>query len=720
MSADTAHDTSTVTVTGDAGTGTGIGAVDVDTDPSVRPQDDFHAHVNGRWLEAFRLPEHRAEATLLSLLAEKVQDDVVAVIRDTTPTPTGTPTPTATYTGTATPTATATGTTAGTGTVPVEGAEGAGRQIADLYASFMDEEALAVRGPAGLTALLDAVRAVTAREELARLMGRLQREGVGGPVEATVDADTTGVRGYLLTLTQSGLALPGGPAAYLDPGHAALREQYAAHVEAVLRLAGQADPQEAARTALRVESALAAAHTRPDASGRIRAQAQVTTAADLTTTTATATATAATGGDEGGEGGFPWGAFLDGLGAVPPAARLQIRPGPYRSALDAWWDAHSVRELKLWLVWSQVHEAAPFAPPALFAENFRFYGQVLTGSRRARPRWMRATSFVQTVLGDEVGERYLRRHLAPGTLKAAADLVDALRAAYRGRLEQAGWMADSTRQAALAKLDALRVELGHPQDMAARGPLHTDPADLLGNVRRGRARSFERQLGRLAGPVDRGEWKVAPQAVTAYYRHGLNQVVVPAALLQPPLFDAGGDMTRNFALLGSVVCHEMSHAFDSRGSAYDGEGRMREWWSTEDRAEFTRRTALLISHYDRYVPGGLDGEHVSGARTAGENIADITGLTVAHTAFAAHLAASALTEAEQEAQTRRFFTLWATMWRVKRTPGRMRERLAHDRHAPPQVRCNAVLGHVPAFYRAFGVTETDSMFIPPEDRFTLL
>ncbi|MFF8648402.1 M13-type metalloendopeptidase [Streptomyces griseoluteus] len=659
-----------------------VTAHDVDTDPAVRPQDDFHAHVNGRWLQAFRLPDHRAEATLLSLLAEKVQDDVVAVIRDSSPPRT---------------------------------TESAGRQIADLYASFMDEAGLAERGPAALTALLDTVRAVTGRAELARLMGRLQREGVGGPVEATVEADTTGARGYLLTLTQSGLALPGGPAAYLEPGHAALREQYAGHVRAVLELAGQQAPREAARAAVRVESALAAAHTRPDASGRIRADAVVTTAARLTTPH-----DAGDGGGAGEGGGFPWGAFLDGLGDIPPAARLQIRPGPYRPALDAWWDAHSLEELKLWLVWSQVHEAAPFAPAALFAENFRFYGQVLTGSRTSRPRWMRATSFVQTVLGDEVGERYLHRHLAPGTLKAAADLVDALRTAYRGCLEQAGWMTAATRTAALAKLDALRVELGHPHDTAGRGPLHTDPADLLGNVRRGRARCFERQLGRLGGPVDRGEWKVPPQAVTAYYRHGLNQVVVPAALLQPPLFDAGGDMTRNFALLGSVVCHEMSHAFDSRGSRYDGEGRLREWWSQEDRAEYTRRTALLIDHYDRYVPDGLDGEHVSGARTAGENIADITGLTVAHTAFAAHLAASALTESEREVQRRRFFALWATMWRVKRTPGRMRERLAHDRHAPPQVRCNAVLGHVPAFYRAFGVTETDSMFIPPEVRFTLL
>ncbi|MFD3504977.1 M13-type metalloendopeptidase [Streptomyces sp. NPDC058678] len=651
-----------------------ITAYDVDTDPATRPQDDFYTHVNGRWLDAFVLPEHRAEATVLSLLAEKVQDDVVAVIRDSGP--------------------------------PCAQPGDPGRQIADLYASFMDEAGIAERGPADLLVLLDTVRAVTDRAGLARLMGRLQREQVGGPLEATVETDTTGTRGYLLTLTQSGLALAGGPAAYLDPGHAPLREQYAGHLRAILELAGQGDGHDAAEAALRVERALAAAHTRPDASGRIRAQAQVTTAAELA---------ADADADD-----FPWGAFLEGLGDIPPDARVQIRPGPYRTALDAWWTATDLADLKLWLLWLRVHEAAPFAPAAMFAENFRFYGQVLTGSRRPRPRWMRATSFVQTVLGDEVGERYLQEHLAPGTRKAAEDLVDALVKAYRGCLEQAGWMADSTRDAAIAKLDAMHVEVGHPRDTAGLDDLHTDPADLLGNVRRGRTRHFVRQLRRLGGPVDRAEWKVWPQAVTAYFRHGLNQVVVPAALLQPPLFDAGGDMTRNFALLGSIVCHEMSHAFDSRGSRYDGEGRLREWWSEEDRAEYTRRTALLVEQYDRYVPQGLDGQHVSGARTLGENIADITGLTVAHTAFAAHLAASTFSDAERAAETRRFFVLWATMWRVKRTPGRMRERLANDRHAPPQFRCNAVLGHVPAFYRAFDVTDTDPMFIQPEARFTLL
>jgi putative endopeptidase len=649
-----------------------ITAYDIETDPATRPQDDFHTHVNGRWLDAFVLPEHRAEATLLSLLAHKVQDDVVAVIRDSGPHPAAPGDP--------------------------------GRQIADLYASFMDEAGAAERGPARLTALLDTVRAVTGRADLARLMGRLQREGVGGPVEATVDTDTTGTRGYLLTLTQSGLALAGGPAAYLDPGQAPLREQYAGHLRAILELAKQPDPHAAADAALRVESALAAAHTRPDASGRIKAQAHVSTAAELAAD----------------PGAFPWGAFLEGLGDIPPDTRVQIRPGPYRAALDAWWSRADLAELKLWLLWLRVHEAAPFGPPAVFAENFRFYGQVLTGSVRPRPRWMRATSFVQTVLGDEVGGRYLQEHLAPGTLKAAEDLVDALVQAYRGCLERAGWMADSTRHAAIAKLDAMHFEIGHPRDSAERDELRTDPADLLGNVRRGRTRHFVRQLRRLGGPVDRTEWKVPPQAVTAYYRHGLNQVVVPAALLQPPLFDAGGDMTRNFALLGSIVCHEMSHAFDSRGSRYDGEGRLREWWSEEDRAEYTRRTALLVEQYDRYVPQGADGEHVSGARTLGENIADITGLTVAHTAFAAHLAASGLCDAEQAARTRRFFALWATMWRVKRTPGRMRERLANDRHAPPRFRCNGVLGHVPAFYRAFGVSAADLMFIQPEARFTLL
>jgi putative endopeptidase len=650
-----------------------ITAHDVDTDPATRPQDDFYTHVNGRWADAFELPEHRAEATMLSLLAEKVQDDVVAVIRNSTP-------------------------------GPAAALDSPGRQIADLYGSFMDEAGVEERGPADLAALLDTVRAVTGRAGLARLMGRLQREGVGGPVEATVATDTAGTRGYLLTLTQSGLALPGGVAPYLDEARTPLREQYAEHLRRMMELAGQPEPRHTADTALRVETALAAAHTPPDVSGRIRAAAHVCTAAELAA----------------GSGSFPWDAWLEGLGDIPSDTPVQLRPGPFRTALDKWWTATDLQDLKLWLVWLRVHEAAPFGPGATFAENFRFYGQVLTGSRRPRPRWMRATSFVQTVLGDEVGERYLQEHLAPGTRKAAEDLVDALVQAYRDCLEQAGWMAGSTRAAALAKLDAMHFELGHPRDTAAYDELHTDPADLLGNVRRGRTRRFARHLRRLGGPVDRTEWKVPPQAVTAYYRHGLNQVVVPAALLQPPLFDAGGDMTRNFALLGSIVCHEMSHAFDSRGSRYDGDGRLREWWTEADRAEYTRLTALLVEQYDRYVPEGMDGQSVSGARTVGENIADITGLTVAHAAFAAHLDACGASDAERADRTRRFFSLWATMWRAKRTPGRMRERLANDRHAPPQFRCNGVLGHVPAFYEAFGVTENDPMFIRPGARFTLL
>ncbi|MQT04398.1 M13-type metalloendopeptidase [Streptomyces jumonjinensis] len=648
-----------------------ITADDVDTDPATRPQDDFYTYANGHWTDTFTLPDHRAEVTMLSLLAEKVQDDVVAVIRSS-------PGP-----------ATARG--------------GPGRQIADLYAGFMDEARIEERGPADLATLLDTVRAVADRVDLARLMGRLQREGVGGPVQATVATDTAGTRGYLLTLTQSGLALPSSTQ-YLGAAHTLLREQYAEHQRRMMELACQPDPQNAAEAVLRTETALAAAHTPPDTSGRIRAQALTCTAAEL----------ASTGG------AFPWNAWLEGLGNIPRGAPVQVRPGPFLTALDEWWTSADLEALKIWLIWMRVHEAAPFGPGAVFAENFRFYGQVLPGSRRPRPRWMRATSFVQSVFGDEVGELYLEEHLAPGTLKAAEDLVGALVQAYRGCLEQASWMAGSTHAAALAKLDAIHFEVGHPRDAAANDELHTDPADLLGNVCRGRTRRFVRQLRRLGEPVDRSEWKVPPQAVTAYYRHGLNQVVVPAALLQQPLFEAGGDMTRNFALLGSIVCHEMSHAFDGRGSRYDGDGRTREWWTEADRAEYTRRTALLVEQYDRYVPAGADGQSVSGARTVGENIADITGLTVAHAAFAAHMDARGLVDAERVAETRRFFVLWATMWRAKRTPGRMLERLAHDRHAPPQFRCNGVLGHVPAFYAAFSVTENDPMSIRPSARFTLL
>jgi putative endopeptidase len=310
-------------------------------------------------------------------------------------------------------------------------------------------------------------------------------------------------------------------------------------------------------------------------------------------------------------------------------------------------------------------------------------------------------SLVETFLGHAAGEHYVAENLAPGAIEGAVRLVDALVQTYRKGLERAGWLRDNTRIAALRKLDNMVFEIGSPSNSNAFDDLRLDAGDLIGNVMRGRQCQIMRDIARLGTKVDRSEWKIHPQQVTAYYRRGLNQVVIPAAMLQPPLFRSDGDMARNFAVLGSIICHEMSHAFDSYGSRYDEYGRVRNWWATEDRAEFTRRTALLVSQYDKYEPRDLPGHKVSGARTLGENIADVVGITVAQGAFADYLTAQrgALSDDQgAAADMRRFFVCWASMWRAKCTRERMRERLASDSHAPAEFRCNGVIGHIEAFY----------------------
>ncbi|MER5934827.1 M13 family metallopeptidase [Streptomyces sp. NPDC002054] len=639
-------------------------------DLSVRPQDDFHRYAAGRWADGFVLPEHRAEATMLSLLAEQVQEEVAALVR-------------------------------------APGTDPDGRRIADLYTSFMDEGRIEELGADALAADLAAIRTAPDRRALARVLGRLQAQGVTG---AAAPAVTAVAREYVLDLTPSGLGLPAA-SLYREARSERLRERYAVHVAAMLSLAGLPDAESAAARVLRAETLLSGGHVPPDSTG--------TAALDVSPDASPVPATAAE--LAGRDHGFPWSSWLAELGPVPGAARVRIRPAGFLTALEHWWATTPLESLRLWLAWRYVHEMAPFGPRRVFAEHFSFYWRDLTGVRRPWPRRLRATAFVQTAAGDLLAARYLHTHLDPHTLKAASALVDRLAAAFRDRLAGADWQSPAGRAADLALLDTMRFELGGPATDAHPGPgrpapaappgqpapLVTDPADLAGNVKRGRARLFAHQLGRLAGPLDPAEWRVLPQAVTAYYRHGLNQVVVPAGLLRPPVFTAGADPARDHAVLGAIVCHEMAHAF------------VRAWRTGPDRAAFEHHTAPLIAQYDRYAPEGPRGPKVSGTRTLAENIADIAGLTVAQAAFDDHLAARGVTGDARRRELRRFFVLWASMWRGKRTPERMRERLENDTHAPPRFRCNGVLGHVPAFYEAFGVGEGDGMHIRPADRFTL-
>jgi putative endopeptidase len=634
---------------------------DTDTDESVRPQDDFYRWVNGRWIDTHTLPPHGFEATTLTLLADKVQQDAEDVVLRTV-------------------------------------AEDPDSVVGGLYASFMDEDRIEELGAAGAFAAdLAAIGSAADGEALAGLLGRLQAQGVGGAVDVSVAVDTAGADRYVLVLSPAGLGLPAADYARPD---GELRQRYAEHIRVMWEHAALPDPAGSAAAVLDLETELAARHAPAGGAGG-PARTGSLPAARLTTR----------------NGGFPWAAWLAGLGEVPTDATVRVRQPDFLAGLESWWSALTLDELKQWVRWRYVHEMVPFGPREVFADNFAFYGRLLNGFTRPRPRPVRAVSFVETFAGEEVGERYVARHLAPGTVEAATALVEELVRAFRRRLERAGWMSESTRAAALAKLDAMVFCVGAPARDAERrdrDALVVDPGDLLGNVKRGRARHTARELRRLGRPVDRTEWKIHPHQVTAYYRHGLNQVVVPAGLLQPPVFDPDGDPARNHAVLGAIVGHEMSHAFDSRGSRYDGQGRLRDWWTPEDRAEFARRTRLLIDQYDAFAPAGLPGRHVDGTRTVGETMADVAGLTVALDAYLA------TTGPADDERVRAFLLHWARMWRAKTTPARMVERLASDRHPPAEFRCNGVLAHLDAFHRVFDVRPGDRLHRAPEARFALL
>ncbi|HET9897321.1 MAG TPA: M13 family metallopeptidase [Streptosporangiaceae bacterium] len=651
----------------------------IEPDPAIDPRRDFYRHVNQRWIDALVLPPYRAEATMLSLLSESVRAQVAALVN------------------------------AIAGRPPAEQDE-AERQIAALHESFMNEDRIETLGAAAFEPGLAMIRSARSRKELSHVMGRLQAQGVGGALEVSVAIDSRSASRYVLVLSQGGIGLP-APLMLGQAGRPELLPQYAEHLRTMLGHAGVEPAAEVAATVFRLESALAAGHARPGPDGRHGTKRHRCLAGDLAAR----------------QQGLAWSSWLDGLGDVPCDAIVELAQPQYLAALEQWWEQHDLEDLRAWLIWRYVHEMVPFGARAVFADNFRFYGQALNGLSEPRPRPMRAVSIVETFFGDVVGRRYVAEHVDAGVIGAARELVAELTASFRARLERADWLRESTRATALRKLESMVFEIGSPSAAQPAAAWPADPADLIGNVLRGRAEQHSRELARLGRPVDRSEWKIDPHQATAYYRHGLNQVVVPAAVLQEPLFRPGGDPARNFAVLGVIVGHEMTHAFDNRGAQYDEIGRVRNWWAQEDRAELRRRIDLLAAQFSAYSPSEVPGLKVSGARTAGETVADIVGLRIALHAFAGTLrqrprgrgTGPGLTPGER-AEIRRFFMYWAAMWRARCTPERMRERISSDRHAPPEFRCNGVVGHIEEFYDAFDVAPGDPLYIEPGKRFKFI
>ncbi len=632
-------------------------------------------HVNGRWLKEYDIPADRATDGAFRHLFDRAEEQVRELIIE------------ASQQG------------AATGTDE--------QRIGDLYASFLDEETVE---RVGLQPLHDEVTAIdnaADRDALAAAIGALQRTGMGGGVGLYVDTDSKDSTRYLMHFSQSGIGLP-DESYFREERHAAVLAAYPGHIARMFSLVFGGDSTDHADVAARIvalEAKLAAAHwdvvkrRDPELTYNLRTFAELQT--------------------EGSR--FDWTGWVTAVGTTPAAvAELVVRQPDYLRTFASLWTSESLEDWKCWARWRLIRARAPWLTSDLVAEDFEFYGRRLTGAEQIRDRWKRAVALVESLTGDAVGKLYVQRHFPPDAKDRVDKLVANLREAYRVSITDLDWMTPQTRERALTKLAKFTAKVGYPVRWRDYSKLVIDRGDLYGNFRRGYAVDHDRELAKLGGPVDHDEWFMTPQTVNAYYNPGMNEIVFPAAILQPPFFDAQADDAANYGGIGAVIGHEIGHGFDDQGAKYDGDGNLVDWWTDADRTEFAHRTKALIDQYEAYVPRDLAASegppHVQGAFTVGENIGDLGGLSIALLAYQLSLQGKRAPVIDGLTGVQRVFFGWAQVWRTKSRDAEAIRRLAVDPHSPPEFRCNGVVRNLDAFYDAFDVAEDDELFLTPQSR----
>jgi putative endopeptidase len=638
-----------------------------DLDPDVRPQDDLFGHVNGRWVARTEIPADRGRYGTFDILREQAEEHVRAIIEEVA---------------------------AGQ---PAEGS--VARKVGDLYSSFMDESAAEDRGTDPLAGPLAEIDAVSSAAEVIGALGRLGRAGVDGLVHPIVSTDDRDPERYVVYLEQAGIGLP-DESYYREDAHADVRTAYLAHVEAMLGLVGHPEPADAAQRVMSLETRLAAGHwdkvTNRDP---VKTYTKVDrdALAELTP-------------------GVDWGSFLAGMRAPAGVFDATIARQPsFLTSMAAALADEPVESWRDWLRWRVVHAYAPYLSSAVVEANFDFYGRTLSGVPEMRERWKRGVSLVEEALGEAVGQLYVEKHFPPHAKERMVHLVDNLVEAFRRDFSELPWMSEDTRAEALAKLGAFTPKIGYPDVWRDYSSLVIDAGDLVGNVQRSAAFEVDRNLAKLGGPVDRTEWFMTPQTVNAYYNPGMNEIVFPAAILQPPFFDVEADDAVNYGGIGAVIGHEVGHGFDDQGSQFDGAGGLRNWWSDEDRARFDEKSKALIAQFDVLESRDAPGQQVNGALTVGENIGDLGGLTIGLAAYRIATQDGEPPVLDGLTGVQRFFIGWAQVWRGVAREAEAKRLLTIDPHSPAELRAN-IARNLTEFHEAFAVTEGDGMWLAPEQR----
>ncbi|MBL8523050.1 MAG: M13 family metallopeptidase [Betaproteobacteria bacterium] len=653
-----------------AASGSGIDKRNFDT--SVRIQDDLYRHVNGNWLKQVQLPADKSRWGTFDELRENSLINLRNIIE-----------------------------TLSKDAASVKGSEE--QKIADAYASFVDEAGRDARGYKPVQPLLARIDAVSDKSQLPALMAELTQVGISLPYSTIVNQDGKDSSKYAVLINQAGLGLPDRDY-YLsdaDEKNRGIRAKYVDLIARLLTRAGEANAAAMAKDVMALETALAKSQwARLENRNPVKTYNKVELGklAELAP-------------------GFDWNVFMKATGVEGKTGYVIVRQPSY---LTGFAQAMQSTPLPVWTAyfkWQVLNRHAAQLDRETVADHFAFFNTTLLGIPENEPAWKRGVRFVEAGLGEALGKRYVQKHFPPEHKAKMEKLVANVLIAFRDSIDGLEWMSPATKKEAKAKLATFSPKIGYTEKWRDYAALSIARDDLVGNAHRISRFDFQRNLAKLGKPIDRTEWGMTPQTVNAYYSALKNEIVFPAAILQPPFFNADADDAVNYGGIGAVIGHEIGHGFDDSGSQYDGSGNLRNWWTAEDREKYLARAKMLVAQYDKYSP--VPGYFVNGSLTLGENIGDNSGLAIAYKAYQLALGGKPAPVIDGYTGPQRFYIGFAQIWRRQMRDDAMIVHIKTDTHTPGAFRANGTVRNQPGFYEAFGVKAGDKLFLPPEQRVTI-
>ncbi len=635
-------------------------------DTSVKPGEDFFAYVNGTWLNSYVMPDDKARFGTFNMLREQSQDAVKAIIEES---------------------------------AQGNNAPGSNEQkVGDLYNSYMDMATRNEVGTAPLMKIFAELDTLADHHELGAYFGRSIRAGFGAPFRFYINGDADNPTVYSVYTGQSGLGLRDREY-YLktDDKSVEIRAKYLDHVEKMLGLVGMENAGQDAAAIMALETKLATVMwKKEDSRDRIKTHNVLDRAALIDMMP-----------------DFDWVGYFAAVG-MPDLEKMNISQPSYFQALNGIMGDTDLATWRVYFKWLALNRMDGFLNEALDNQSFEFYAKTLRGVKAQEPQWKRAVGTVNGTLGEVIGEVYVARHFKPEAKERMQELVSNLSRAYANSIKKLDWMGEETKVKALEKLSLFTPKIGYPDKWKDYSALEIKGDDLFGNIMRSTQVTYQRNLEKLGGPIQRHLWGMNPQTVNAYYNPAMNEIVFPAAILQPPFFEMGIDDAVNYGAIGGVIGHEIGHGFDDQGSTYDGTGALKNWWTDTDKASFKERTDALVAQYNGFKV--FDDLNVNGAYTLGENIGDLGGLSIAIKAYHLSLDGKPAPVINGMTAEQRIFIGWAQAFMGTRREASARQQVATDPHSPARFRVNGVVRNIPAFYEAFDVKPDDALYLTPEDR----